>query len=367
MNLKKTAHIVYEKALQDHIGCQMLLKSLKKTLKDRGMEYAVQERESWGPGSIGSQGTFPDGRCGMDDQTPVFVIGMDPLWVEDAVNTCNGRGIIPVLLSVYPVRPHSGRYVLLCPDTDRLCEELDRKLRESGRHRIALYGINPVSAADRGRTQSLGSIIHRVEDIYPNTSGLEPCFRSFEQRAEEYDAVICTNGYAAVSLAKKLSKEARHILEHMAILSFEEVLKHSRYSSYLTFIHLMPEAYGPAALAAAELVSAAEHINRITVTMDYHMEEIPHQEREVRLSAEGASYEDPEILSMAKMEQLLQGADDLDHHILAMLLSGATYASIADTCYLTERNVKYRVKKYMDICGCKGKKELLEFVQEYLQ
>ena len=80
-----------------------------------------------------------------------------------------------------------------------------------------------------------------------------------------------------------------------------------------------------------------------------------------------AFYEDPEIIHMAKIEQLLQNADDMDHHTLAMLLGGAKYGEIADSCYMTEGNVKYRVKKYMSTCNCKTKKELLELLQEYLQ
>ena len=78
-------------------------------------------------------------------------------------------------------------------------------------------------------------------------------------------------------------------------------------------------------------------------------------------------FDDPEVLYMAKIEQLMQEADDMDHHIIAMLLGGAKYGEIADSCYMTEGNVKYRVKKYMTICSCSTKKELLELLKEYLQ
>jgi hypothetical protein len=103
--------------------------------------------------------------------------------------------------------------------------------------------------------------------------------------------------------------------------------------------------------------------------MNVNISEIPekdHEEPDV-LTEQHQLYEDPEIIHMAKIEQLLRDADDLDHHIIAMLLDNAKYSDIADSCYMTEGNIKYRVKKYMSICDCKTKKELLELLQEYLQ
>ena len=46
-----------------------------------------------------------------------------------------------------------------------------------------------------------------AKEIYSNKDNLENCFRSFLPKAALYDAVVCVNGYAAVSLVKKLEKE----------------------------------------------------------------------------------------------------------------------------------------------------------------
>ena len=60
-------------------------------------------------------------------------------------------------------------------------------------------------------------------------------------------------------------------------------------------------------------------------------------------------------------------SDQLDNQIIQMMLANATYGEIAEQCFMTEGNVKYRVKKYMAICQVKTKKELLETLREYLQ
>ena len=122
-------------------------------------------------------------------------------------------------------------------------------------------------------------------------------------------------------------------------------------------------------MTVMEMASLRSDISVITVRMNVTISEIPgkvpaeHSDRETELQF----YEDPEIIHMAKIEQLLRDADDMDHHIIAMLLDGAIYSEIADSSYMTEGNVKYRVKKYMSTCDCKAKKELLELLQEYLQ
>ena len=198
---------------------------------------------------------------------------------------------------------------------------------------------------------------------------METCFRSFQTKAGLYDAVFCVNGYAAISLVKKLEKENPELLEKLIIISCEEVLKHSKYNQRISLIDLNLESYGATAIAVMEMIHLGRSISAITISMNASISEIPEKcdEEQALLTEQHQFYEDPEIIHMAKIEQLFRDADDLDHHIIAMLLDNAKYSDIADSCYMTEGNVKYRVKKYMSICGCKTKKELLELLQEYLQ
>ena len=127
------------------------------------------------------------------------------------------------------------------------------------------------------------------------------------------------------------------------------------------------EAYGAAVMTMLDMITQGNLISNITVEMKCQTCEIRQKCFEEGKREHLESFEDPEILYMAKIEQLMQDADDMDHHIIAMLLGNAKYSEIADSCYMTEGNVKYRVKKYMNICGCNTKKELLELLKEYLQ
>lgn len=121
------------------------------------------------------------------------------------------------------------------------------------------------------------------------------------------------------------------------------------------------ESYGVTAIRVLKFADQNASATEITVKMKSETSEV----------TETAGAEDVQdtskILTLGRVEQLMENATDMDHHIIALLLDAKTYAEIAERSYMSEGNVKYRVKKYMTICGCSTKKELLELLKEYLQ
>lgn len=353
MNLPKKIKIICEPTYADSIGCKQLLSGVMKVLKKRRFNYEFTlELQDSGPADI------------------VCVIGISKVWIEQAIKVCNEQECKPIVLSNQLRRSLNGSYHLICPDIRGMLTVLKENLEAAGRIRIALYGVNRVVDLDREHISMISEFVSDPENIYQNTGNLEGCFRSFLPKAKYYDAVVCVNGYAALSLAKKLEKECPEVLETLVIISFEEALRHSKFNQWISLVDLQLESYGAVAIAISEMAAQRADISSMTVEMECDVCDIApkkHKEAGELSSADSQMFEDPEIVSMAKIEQLLRDADDMDHHIIAMLLSNAKYSEIADSCYMTEGNVKYRVKKYMSICSCKTKKELLELLQEYLQ
>ena len=353
MNLPKKIKIICEEAYAETIWSKQLLGGLTKELKKR--------RAAFEQLTHGNEIETGDSVC---------IVGLSNAWTEKTIKKCNAKRCVPVVLSSQSGRFAEGTYHLVCPDVCGMIKNLSRVLEKAGRKNLALYGANNKADLDRDRTELFLTLVPDSGNVYRNTGNLENCFRSFLPKAGRYDAVLCVNGYAAISLVKKLEKESPEILEDLVILSFEEVLRHSKYNQWISLIDLNLEAYGGSAAAVLEMAGQREDISTFTVTMKVDLCEIPKKNGAVHFEMPEENeelFEDPEIISMAKIEQLLRDADDMDHHIIAMLLSNAKYSEIADSCYMTEGNVKYRVKKYMNICNCSTKKELLELLQEYLQ
>ena len=121
------------------------------------------------------------------------------------------------------------------------------------------------------------------------------------------------------------------------------------------------EAYGAMAVKVLNLADQSDSVTEITIKMKCEVSESAKNDTTDELQ------DTSRILTLGRVEQLMEDATDMDHHIIALLLDSKTYAEIADRSYMSEGNVKYRVKKYMTICGCKTKKELLELLKEYLQ
>lgn len=350
-NTNKKIKIICEEAYAESIWCKQLLSGLTKELKKRRISYEqIGQAEN------------------LEYEDNICMIGLSDVWTGCIIEKCNAAGCVPIVLSSQSQRNMVGQYHLICPDISSAVGVLKDALTLAGRTKVAVYAANRAVDLDRDRTEVCSQLVEDTSDIYSNKDNLENCFRSFLPKAVLYDAVICVNGYAAVSLVKKLEKENAELLEKMVIVSFEEVLKHSKYNQWISFVDLNLESYGTAAMMVLDLVAQSCKISTITVKMESHVCDI--RKKDVNVSAQDnipELFEDPELIYMAKIEQIMQDADDMDHHIIAMLLDGATYGDIADSCYMTEGNVKYRVKKYMTICGCKTKKELLELLKEYLQ
>lgn len=354
MEVNRKIKIICEEVYAESIWCKQILNGLQRELKKRRCSYVK---------------TFVPDEIKKEDH--VYVIGMSKSWLEYVITACNQCDCVPVVLSNLSKRCAGGQYHYICPNVYGVMTELLESCVKAGRTQIALYGPNYTSDLDMDRMRIFMELMQSAGNVYQNTGNLETCFRSFFPYADRYDVVICVSGYAAVSLAKKLEKESPQALEKLVIVSWEEVLRHSRYNQWISLVTLNLESFGATAVAVAEMSLSGSNIAAITVEMEGAVCDIPDNKQVAELaeadSGETLPLEDPEMICMAKIEQVMRDADDMDHHIIAMLLDHAKYSEIADSCFMTEGNVKYRVKKYMSICGCKTKKELLELLQEYLR
>lgn len=305
----------------------------------------------------------------INSEEIVCIIGMNNTWIEKIITICNENECEPVVLGIQSNHDFFGNYHLISPDIQNVVQKLKKSFAAAKRQQIAIYGVDYSSNLDRERMTVFSKLVDDPADIYTNNGNLETCFQSFLLNVAYYDAVICLNGYAATSLVKKLKKERAALLERATIISCDETFRLSKYNHWISQINWNYEEYGLIAVTLMEMLSSSKVISSTTLRVKANICEIPENNysKSVSISETDILQEDPEILQMKRIELLMQAADDLDHHILAMLLNNATYAEIADTCYMSERNIKYRVKKYMSLCECETKKQLLDFLKEYLQ
>lgn len=150
------------------------------------------------------------------DSRYIYLIGSDNIWLEAALQSCNQAGLYPILLCNQAYHTFDADYSTVCLDVVNSMRRLVEILSARGLSRVALYGVNPQSVSDEARG---GGLPHRPgagraparekATCFSTTARWKTALRSFCAAAAEYDAAICVNEFAAVSLARRLARRDR--------------------------------------------------------------------------------------------------------------------------------------------------------------
>lgn len=342
--------IICEEAYEKSIWCKQILSGLIGELKKKRYHYTHSN-------------------CIEDavDASTVYIIGANRDWLSNAIRFCNSKDIAPIMLCNQDNRVIRGQYHCVCADIYGAIKQLLDDLHSMGKTKIALYGVNPVSISDVSRMECFLDFIPDKKHVFENNGSLENCFRDFLPHIKQYDAVICVNGYVAISLVDKLKSIGSDYLEKISIASCTKTLLSSQYEKRITFVDLNLNKYGKAAVAICEIAQNNPYITGITISIAGSLYDTAHKSYDTYLENQTLQkdlfYEDSELIYMSKIERLLSECSKLDYEIIQMILQNATYSKIAEACFMSEGTVKYHIKKYMEICGAKTKQELIEIMK----
>ena len=306
---------------------------------------------------------------------PVFVIGSSRAWLKNTVANACAQGCHPIVLSNQPHRSFSGKYSCVSSDIPLSMRYILAMLRQSGKSRIALYGVNGDSASDASRVQAF--ISERGGETFYNEGSLENCFAGFIKSHSRYpfDAVICANDYAAVSLIRRL-KELQESNFDLSIVSYSNTLLSACCTPSLTSVSLNYGAFGKAAFMISECVEKDREITGMNVSVDWRIvfresfgrpESEPQTVGTIRPAAvpKAPFYSDGEIGELMSIERLLSRCDKTDINILCSMISGQTAEKTAEDCFLADSALKYRLKKMKENGRAGSKRELFALLSKY--
>lgn len=309
-----------------------------------------------------------------DNAKAVFIIASDYEWTKEAIYQLNQNKIHPILICNHQENFEGCEYSCVSSDINVSIKSLLDEINADGRCKVALYGVNTNSISDIGKADALFS---RKDNrfcnvkVFHNDGNLQGCYESFLPLVNDFDAVICTNDFAAVSLVKNLKRDAPDALKHMTVLSMDRSVISEYYRDSITSIDIDYEQYGKAAVFIYKSQEKHQFISNITVTVPWRMDKTHPLEKGKKASLnlpEGhdAFYQDTKIKEMLKIEKLLNLCDATDKIIISGLLHKQSYESIGLTCFLTENAIKYRIKRLLNDSGISDKSVLLNLLNEYL-
>ncbi len=314
---------------------------------------------------------FPKGE---DDV--ILIIGSGASWLESIIDICEDRFGKNVIVLGNFERPLGGRsYSIVSSDIAKDLRNLYSYLVTYGKHRIALYGINPHSASDDFRRNSYLECGGLHDDIYVNDCELALCFERFEERAGEYDAVLCANDYCAISLVRHL-KERGIPLPYIA--SCGETRLARIFTPSITNLKTNYSDFGRAGVNVYKMLQKDINISSLNIRLVSNI--IPGDTTENLEPEDNAKviipktehiddsfYSDVEIAEMLSIENVLNACDRSEFEMLSLLISGMTYSDIAEKCHMSVNGVKYKIKKLFELGGVSSKSEFLKLTKSYME
>ena len=357
--------ILVEPAYSNSVWCVSLLEGLTGEFKQKRIPFCrIDALEEVPPG-----------------EQYLYLIGSDAEWVKAALTACNRFGIYPILLCNQSYHTFDADYSAVCSDVMNSTRRLVELLHQRGCHRIALYGVNPKSVSDESRKESYLTALQGAageQDVFYNSGSLENCFGSFCPHLDDYDAVICANDFAAISLVRRLGQSHPEQLDRLAVAGCADTRLTQLYGAQILSVRVNFAEYGRAAVMLMDALRKNPYLSHVVMMIRWDVDAKqeparassapgrPSLPQSALPAAQDVFYDDEELTEMMLLEKLLSEAEDLDRRIIGLLLEGAAYERISEECFLTESAIKYRVKKMVKICHVKGRAELTGLLRRYL-
>ncbi|MEE1014147.1 MAG: winged helix-turn-helix transcriptional regulator [Clostridia bacterium] len=345
--------ILCEQPYRESLWCKEILSGLLHAMKKKRLSFT----------EISDTGA-------IKPRDEVFVLGSHHVWLNNVIYAANQKGIKPILLSNRLEGALHGQYHSVYTDINGSMAHLIALLTDNGKKRLALYGVNTTSVSDISRMQSFQETTDDTAQVFYNDGSLDNCFASFLPHSRDFDAVICVNGLVAVSLVKKILEISPAVLDTLMIISCSKNSLDSIYAKHILSLDANYGKLGAAALLIADCVKKNPYLSNMTLTVTWDMDETRFAEStETKIGGlqtpHHSFYEDTEAAQMLRLDALLDCCSETDLKILKLLIRHTPYREIAEACFMSESNVKYHIKKYLDLTQAKSTTELVNLLKLY--
>lgn len=305
----------------------------------------------------------------------IFIIASDLKWTISAITQLNQNGIKPILICNQTEKLSGCIYSCVCSDINASMKNLLDTLKTKDKSRIALYGINNDSIPDISRVDSLlnwRDEYFETMRIFNNNGSLQNCFNEFYSNIDEFDAAICANDFAAVSLVRNLEKTAPEKLKDFHIISCAKTQISNYYINHILSLNMNFEQYGKAAVYIYNALKKHTYLSEMTVKVLWSLDSniVSENRKNFSLNLVSSSdtfYKDKELSEMLIVDKILNSTDDVERKIIDCLLNDNTYEQIAEHCFLTVSGVKYRINKIVSYSGAANKNQIINLFKKYIK
>lgn len=363
--------VLTEPSFRNYLWAKQTMEGIVREAARR--KYRVHKLDPETYRSVNYDALFGQGR------RMLIVIGTSVTWMPGALAFFTGLGIETVFVSFDPAETAlpSG---MVRMDYVGATDHLMNYLAQCGRGRVAMYACNPNSSADTiktrfflGRMRAEGRGDEAEDSIFPNRADLNACADAFLARADRFDAVICANDIAAVSLMSRLREAGKRVPDDLFVTAFGDSVMAERVSPALTTATLDHRELGKQAVLLFSYLSRMPYTANVSARVQSRLivrastASIPDETQPSRFrAAPDASgidfYSDPVAERLLRAETLLGSADAVDLRLMESLLAGQSIEGLEQELFLTSSALQYRKRQLMNTADCSSAQDFLAFL-----
>ncbi len=308
----------------------------------------------------------------------VILVGTKHKWISDNIDAVEKLNMNPILLCNTHQNGIHKKHSTVSSDVFGALKTAMELLHANKKTKVALYGINPDSKSDAMRQNAFLTFGGSKHDVFYNNGLLLECFNAFYPHIEHYNAVICANEFAAVSLVHRL-KIMEFPIKNISIISCTDSLLCKNFSPSITSLAVRFDSFGKAAIALHETLSKNIVFSTINCLIDYtvcHRETpadidasiLPSKTNFFDSESDVNIYKDPELTELIAVDTFLRNCekDPLDLKIIKMLEEKQTVEVISEKTFFSVSAIKYRIKNLCKLFRVEKISELLTLIKKYL-
>ncbi|MBQ7246703.1 MAG: hypothetical protein IJS22_01235 [Lachnospiraceae bacterium] len=304
----------------------------------------------------------------------IFTVGTSSEWLAQILPICESCFDNRVIaMGNHEDRFAGGKYSIVTTNTPQGIHLLYDYLSRYNKKKIAMYGINPVSSSDTYRKNCFLQCGASEDDMFYNSGSLQRCFTDFSERASDYDAVICVNDYAAISLLQNLPDSSAYLITSCGAATRLSGL----FSPSITRTLINYKGFARAGLDLCGILRKNTEVHSVDIylTNDFVIGSttgyLPLIRETARIETDTLTnsdkyYSDPEINEMIRIESLLNSGSPEDELIIRGIMAGKTYQTLADELFMSTNGVKYRLKAMFNRCNVRYRSEFEALLRKYI-
>jgi len=302
-------------------------------------------------------------------------------WTQQVLHSLRKLRIKPILIGTIPSRfgeDISGAIL----NHAAFIETMVYYFYSYRRRRIALVGINPNSSNDNNKceifyssTKYLG-IEATQEDIFYTDNDIVNAVESFCKRADNYDAVICSNDYVAVYLLKVLQKHNIKSPDDLYVAGLGNMIIGCCTTPTLTTFTLNYHEAGVQAVHILEMLQKNSSVTSIITTIKgeiicrgstaFSLPPTPIVLSSQRFSTPHDISTGSANLEVRSIENCFMQCDELDFKAIYGILKGNSYENIADSLFISLGSLRYRLKKMYAALGVASRVKFEMKLRKYI-